>query len=308
MAVAHTPGPFPIGWIMIIRVFPRRTSYTPRDELAFAGYPPLLRPDPAEVEAVHVSVTFTWDLKTAARLRDAWADHYPNVLMGGPALGQMTAAAFVPGRYVKDGVTFTTRGCNRKCPWCFVPEREGRIVEISDFAPGYIIQDNNFLQASDAHQARVFDMLAQQRKAAIFAGGIDPRLVDQRFADRVRDARVEALFLAADTSGMLRPLRKALDLLRPHLRRQALRVYTLIGYGDDTIEKALERLEAVWELGGMPFAQLYQPRDRYIDYSRDWKRLSRTWTRPAAMAALHNAPEPDPLPLLDGWGHVRERA
>jgi hypothetical protein len=291
-----------------MRVFPRLTSYTPRDELAFHGYPPLLRPDPDEVGEVHVSVSFTWDLKTATRLRDAWADHYPVVKMGGPALGQMTAASFVPGRYVKQGVTFTTRGCNRRCPWCFVPEREGRIVEIPDFAPGWIVQDNNFLQATQEHQDRVFAMLAEQPKAARFAGGIDPRLVDQRFADRVRDARVESVYLAADTSGMLRPLRKALGFLTPHLRRQALRVYTLIGYGDDTIDKALVRLEAVWDAGGMPFAQLYQPRDRYIDYTKDWRRLSRTWTRPAAMMALHKAASEGALPLLDGWGHERRES
>lgn len=290
----------------ILRVFPRRTSYTPKDKLAFVGVPPLIRPAVDVVSEVHVSVTFTWDLKVARRLRDAWSDHYPNVIMGGPALGQMTAMDFVPGQYVKAGVTFTTRGCNRKCPWCFVPEREGRLVDIPDFAPGFIIQDNNFLQASQDHQTRVFEMLAKQPKAAIFAGGIDPRLVDQRFADRVQAARITALFLAADTSGMLRPLKKSLGLLS-FLKRRKLRVYTLIGYGDDTVEKATERLEAVWSMGGMPFAQLYQPRDRYIKYSKEWRALSKTWTRPAAMKALHGvAIEPRIFPLLDGWGHERE--
>ncbi len=41
----------------MIRVFPRKTKWTPDDELAFVGDPPLFRsPDN---EAVYVSVTFS---------------------------------------------------------------------------------------------------------------------------------------------------------------------------------------------------------------------------------------------------------
>jgi len=286
----------------LIRVFPRRTSYTPRDPLAFVGRPPMkiARPPVDAVSEVHVSVSFTWDLATAERLRATWADHYPIVRVGGPALGHMTAGAdFTPGRYVNPGVTFTTRGCNRKCPWCFVPSREGRLIEIPDFRPGHIIQDNNFPQATREHQTRVFAMLAEQPRAAIFGGGIDARLVDQWFADQIRAARVEAVFLAADTASLLRPLRKALDLLS-FLGRRKLRVYTLIAYGDDTIDKARARLEAVWDMGGMPYAQLYQPDDRYIKYDRAWRDLSRSWIRPAAMFAAHAEQEPATSPLFAG--------
>lgn len=281
----------------ILRVFPRRTSYTPTDPLAFGGYPPMIgRP---VVDEVHVSVTFTWDLEVARKIQAAWADHYPVVKIGGPAVGHQSGFNFVPGRYVKPGVTFTTRGCNRRCPWCFVPAREGRLIEVPDFPPGNIIQDNNLLQATHEHIDRVFAMLAEQPRAAVFAGGIDPRLVDPWFAEKIRDARVNSVFLAADTEHMLTPLERALDLLA-FLGRRKLRVYTLIGFGDDTIEKATTRLERVWELGGMPFAQLYQPMDRYIKYPRDWKALAKVWSRPAAMKALH-APRHDDLePALFG--------
>lgn len=43
----------------MIRVFPYRTSFTPDDEMAFVGYPPLFMPGTRETP-VHVSVTFTW--------------------------------------------------------------------------------------------------------------------------------------------------------------------------------------------------------------------------------------------------------
>ena len=51
----------------IVRVFPRRTSATPTDDLAFVGDPPLFLP---EADEVHVSCTFTWDRAEARRLLD----------------------------------------------------------------------------------------------------------------------------------------------------------------------------------------------------------------------------------------------
>ena len=95
-----------------IRVFPRRTSHTPRDRLAFIGDPPLFRPRVEDVSEVHISVTFTWDIPEARRLERAWGALYPVVRIGGPAFGQITTD-FTPGRYIKHGVTFTTRGCDR---------------------------------------------------------------------------------------------------------------------------------------------------------------------------------------------------
>lgn len=41
----------------LIRVFPRRTKWTPTDSYAFVGDPPMMRP---EADEVHVSCVFTW--------------------------------------------------------------------------------------------------------------------------------------------------------------------------------------------------------------------------------------------------------
>lgn len=265
----------------IIRVFPRETSLTPCDPMAFVGDPQLWRP---EADEIHVSVTFTWDMEEGRRLAEAWGNHYPVVKLGGPAFDSPTNG-YVPGRYVKRGVTFTTRGCNNRCPWCLVPGREGRLVEIEDFAPGWVVQDNNLLQASKRHIERVFAMLKTQPRAASFPGGLDARLVDDWLVERLRGLRIGQLFLAADTEGALRPLEQALEKLS-FLPRRKLRVYVLIAYGGETIDEATERLRAVWRLGGLPFAQLYQPPDCYIDYPPRWKRLARTWSRPAAIFAL----------------------
>jgi len=262
---------------------------TPTDELAFVGDPPLMRPDADEV---HVSVTFTWDIAVGQRLQQAWAQYYPNVLLGGPAFGD-AGGEFVPGLYLRQGVTITSRGCKRRCPWCLVPEREGRL-RLLEIQPGHNVQDNNLLQTGRPHMDQVFGMLRTLKEKAVFSGGLDPRLVDDWVAEQLQGTRIEQVFLSADTPQALRPLEEALARLS-FLKRKQLRCYVMIGYCGESITAATRRLEAVWDLGCIPFAQLYQPvfaqlyqpADHYMTYSLEWRRLARQWSRPALTKWLH---------------------
>lgn len=266
----------------IIRVFPHRTSYTPSDPYAFVGDPPLWRP---QAEEVHVSCLFTWDLTESLRLKEAWGQYYPVVRIGGPAIYGNETGEFTPGQYVRTGITFTSRGCNHNCPWCLVPEREGKL-RLLEIKPGHIINDNNLLQTGRGHMGKVFAMLRGQRQAARFSGGLEAALVDDWVAEELRGLRIAEVWLACDTDGALKTLAKAVSKLS-FLPRQKLRCYVLLAFGGETIEQARARLEAVWDIGCLPFAQPYQPPDRYIRYSAEWKATARTWSRPAAMKALH---------------------
>ena len=265
----------------IIRIFPRRTSLTPEDSYAFIGDPPLWRP---VADEVHVSIAFTWDIEEGHRLRDAWAQHYPVVRIGGPAIAP-PKDGFEPGMYVKYGVTFTSRGCPRRCPWCLVPEREGKL-RLLEIKPGWIVNDNNLLATPREHQEQVYAMLRSQHRKAAFAGGLEAALVDDWVAGQLRRLRIDQIFLACDTAGSLESLKRAVAKLT-FLNRRQLRCYVLIGFGNETPSEAEERLEAVWQAGCLPFAQLFQPPDHYIKYSIDWRRLARLWSRPAAMFSRH---------------------
>ena len=265
----------------IIRVFPRRTSFTPVDDYAFVGAPPMIRPDADEIR---VSCTFTWDIEQAKKLAQAWGQYY-HTQVGGPALDD-PGNSFVPGMYIKAGVTFTSRGCNNQCPWCLAPKREGRLREIVDFAGGNIIQDNNFLQCNRSHTDKVFQMLRSQRHIG-FLGGLDARLLKWKDAEELRSLNIYQLFFACDTKASLTALRKAGELLKG-LDHRKLRCYVLLAYNGQTISESQEHLENVWQAGFMPHAQLYQPPDRYIDYPIEWRHLQRTWCRPAIMQTIHN--------------------
>ncbi len=264
----------------ILRVFPRRTSLTPTDDMVFIGDPPMIRPDADEV---HVSVTFTWDIGKGERLVKAWGQYYSVVKIGGPALSS-SCNGFTPGRYVRPGVTFTSRGCNNNCPWCLVPEREGKLAEYQDFAAGNIVNDNNLLQCRGDHLDRVFGMLAGQKRIE-FTGGIDARLVTTRMADRFRGIRLYQMFLACDIAGNLKHLQQAVQRLS--MSRDKLRCYVLLAFNSETISEATARLEDVWAAGCMPFAQLYQPSSGLMRYNSDWRDLARHWSRPAIMRTMH---------------------
>jgi hypothetical protein len=261
----------------LIRVFPARNKWTPVDELAFVGDPPLFRPDDRR-SPVRISVTFTWHRREAERLAHAWAAFYDDVQIGGPAYGD-SGGEFEPGRFLKAGCTITSRGCPKRCGWCVVPTREGGIRELQ-IKPGWIVQDNNLLACSESHIRRVFDMLRAQQKRIYFNGGLDKHYLKDWHRELFDSIRIGELWFACDTAADLPWLERAAEILEGIPLRKR-RCYTMIGYDGETIAQAERRVERVFELGFMPFSQLYQPDETRI-YALDWRQLHRKWARPAA--------------------------
>jgi len=55
----------------------------------------------------------------------------------------------------------------------------------------------------------------------------------------------------------------------------------MIGYDGESLLEAESRVEKVYELGFLPFSQLYQSEIRN-PYTKEWRILNRKWSRPAA--------------------------
>lgn len=264
---------------MIARVFPRRTNATPNDALTFIGDPPMFLP---EIDEVHISVAFTWDLPEAERLERAWK-HIAPVKIGGPATGERSEE-FVPGRYVEQGYVITSRGCNNRCWFCSVWKREGSVRELP-ITEGWNVLDDNLLSCSDDHIINVFAMLKKQDHPIEFTGGLEAAKLADWHVSLLRDLKPKQMFFAYDTPDDYEPLREAGKKLLAAgftTASHALRAYVLIGYPKDTFDQAESRLIQTVECGFMPMAMLY--RDSTGKVNREWRKFQRSWARPAIIA------------------------
>lgn len=268
---------FALDGMKLARVFPTKTSMSPTDEDVFFGEPPLFKVD---YDEVHISVTFTWDIPKANKLAAAWRNVCDNVKVGGPAIGSY-AGEFVPGLYLRRGITITSRGCPHNCAFCFVPKREGGLREL-EIRPGNVIQDNNILACSPQHLDKVFKMLDGQR-AIEFKGGLEARRITPEIARRLSQLRIKSLWLACDARQAIPGLRRAVSVLQSAgFNRNKLYVYVLCG--KDMVEEE-DRLRQVYEAGALPFAQLYRDKEGGIEYGLEWRQFARRWSRPAATKA-----------------------
>jgi hypothetical protein len=249
---------------------------TPTDKDAYFGEPDLFTP---KYDDVYISVTFTWDKPKAKKLEYAWRNHGKRVFVGGPAISGESCLPFQAGMYLKNGITITSRGCVNNCSFCMV--RKG-LIEFDDFPEGNIIQDNNFLACSDHHRGLVFKMLKQQKRIE-FKGGLDKYRINPNIAEDLRGLRIKTLWLACDQPQGIKPLQKAVEILyKAGFTRNHVYCYVLIG--DDMAENEA-RLREVYNIGCLPFAQLYQPPE-WKHYPKEWKQFARTWSRPAAYKTL----------------------
>lgn len=284
---------------MIARVFPRKTKATPTDSYAFIGAPPI---DPPEnITEVHISVTFTYDLSRANKLKILWEKIAP-VKIGGPAFGQ-PSGEFVPGMYLQEGYTITSRGCPNRCWFCHVWRREPKLIELP-IHDGWIIHDDNLLACSEAHIRAVFEMLKHQKHRADFRG-LEAKLLQPWHVELLMELKPARMFFAYDTPDDKEPLIRATKMLTPHFTRSKLFCYVLIGYPKDTMEEATERLKFVKELGICPFAMLYRDDNGQTD--KKWRQFQRSWCRPAAIYSNHrinplDQESPSEGAIFSGWG------
>jgi hypothetical protein len=263
----------------IVRIFPRKTSATPDDDLAIIARQPGMFD---QADEVHISVAFTWDLPVAERLEKLWRQVAP-VRIGGPAMNE-PGGDFVPGMYVKKGYVLTSRGCPNRCWFCQVWRREGATIRELPITDGWNLLDDNLLACSESHQRAVFEMLGRHKGHRIeFTGGLEAARLQPWHVDELLKLRPQQMFFAYDTPDDLEPLRVAGKMLHEAgfslggaLR---IRAYVLCGYPGDTKEKAFTRMKETIDAGFLPMAMLY--RDSIGKRDPEWMPFVRQWIRPA---------------------------
>ena len=263
----------------IARVFPRRTNASPIDAFAFFDTPGMF---PIEVDEVHISVAFTWDISKAEQLAKAWERIAP-VTIGGPAMGA-AGGEFTPGMYLKRGYVITSRGCPNRCWFCSVPKREGDLRELP-ITEGYNVLDDNLLACNEEHIRAVFAMLHHQKMGRPeFTGGLEAARLQDWHVDLIANLKPKQVFFAYDTPDDWEPLVIASRKMREAGFTSAskrIRAYCLIGFPGDTMEAAEKRLRSTLALGVLPMAMLWM--NEKGDASQEWKDFRRPWVRAAIM-------------------------
>lgn len=172
-------------------------------------------------------------------------------------------------------IGFLTRGCCNKCPWCFVPEKEGGLRANAVFEEfvrheKVAFYDNNVL--ASPHGIKEIERLAGSGLKVDFNQGLDARLIDDGVARRL--ARLKwwrPVRLACDTKAQMKAVQKAVTALRWHnCTPTRYFVYLLV----QNIDDALERVRFLKGLALDVFAQPYrdkegnEPTDEQKDFAR----------------------------------------
>jgi hypothetical protein len=152
---------------------------------------------------------------------------------------------------------FLTRGCSRKCPWCYVPEKEGQIRPAADIEQFLrhkkaVLMDNNILACDWGIQQ--IEKIIKLGIRVDFNQGLDARLIDGSIAKLLSKVKwLEPLRLACDSKEMMPIVQKAIETLRYHnVVPRRYSCYVLI---TKDIEDALSRIRFLKGLDISPFAQ-----------------------------------------------------
>ncbi len=148
----------------------------------------------------------------------------------------------------KDSIGFTTRGCIRKCEFCFVPKMEGLIYEYRNVRDVWrdgnlIIMDNNIL-AKVSKFKEVLEFCKEKNVKVDFNQGLDCRLVNEDIATLIKSHRK---YIKPDVRFAFDNLSYA-DAVLKTIAMVGFRCFWYV-YADEDWESALERLLILKRLG-----------------------------------------------------------
>ena len=264
------------------------------DEVILATTPSPSMFEPPHYDLVYGSAIFEWSAPKARALRQA----FPHAVVGGTgvdlsatvetAIGQPNYEHYDYSIYPNYlwSLGFTQRGCRLRCPFCVVPEKEGRPLQLNTIAdiwrPGtprcIMLLDNDFFgQPKDQWQARAKE-LADGAFRVNFTQGVNIRLLTPEGAEtlaslRYSDTRFERprLYTAWDNLGHEKVFFRGLDLLqRAGIPPKHVMVYMLVGFAkDETMKDVLHRYQKLVDAGCMPYPMVFDRTNRELrDFAR----------------------------------------
>ena len=175
-------------------------------------------------------------------------------------------------------IGFLTRGCIRKCPWCVVPKKEGKIRAYRTWqeikrpdSRDIVFMDNNVLACPHGVE-QMKDMIGKKVRID-FNQGLDARLITPEIAEILSKLKwIRSIRMSCDTDSMLDVVLTAIKRLQDcGVKPYRVFVYLLV----QDIESAERRAVALRDVSADVFAQPYRDFVNNTEPSEELKHFAR---------------------------------
>jgi len=185
-------------------------------------------------------------------------------------------------------IIFSSRGCNRKCPFCAVPMLEGEINSVK-YSIKHLVYpkhtriifwDNNILQSPGCND--VFNELKELGLKVDFNQGLDAKLITEEVAERLARLKLDSgrgikVRLGYDLRSNGPFVKRAIERLNAvGIKGREIMLYTLYNYNDDP-QDFFERVREVLNWGAICYPMRYEPLKGEYAFQKNTY-ISRHWT------------------------------
>jgi hypothetical protein len=173
----------------------------------------------------------------------------------------------------KTSYVWFSRGCFRKCPFCIVPIKEGRLdgatpKNLNPKATTISVMDNNFTGLDRILFSNAIDYLKKVNLPVNFQCGFDARLLASEKYEEIKKLRIYKQIRTA-WDDPREDLTYGLTEMAGVFGKSKIMVYVLIGYWS-TPEEDLMRVEKIKELGLDAWVMPYNKQDPYQKAFERW--------------------------------------
>jgi hypothetical protein len=233
-----------------------------------------------EYSRIYVSCIFSWNKNRCIR----WEGRAEIGGSGYSLEKQLPADIEALNPKINQG--FITRGCIRHCPWCIVPQKEGKIRQVANAydlwdgkSDSIVIMDNNILALPRAF-FETCEILKRENLMVDWNQGLDHRLLTNEICSElfslkyIRESGQKIRF-AFDHISYRRSVVRALKLLKEHgMKPWRTRWYVYVGTYD-TVETVLERVNLLRDWQQAVF--LMRDRDSKVQRNQEFRKIY-IWT------------------------------
>lgn len=210
---------------------------------------------------------------------------YPELIAGGTGYDlTIKLPPKIEAMKPKINYGFTSRGCIRRCPFCFVWQSEGYfkpsgdIYDMWDERSKWIVLFDNNPYVDEGHFEKVVKQIIKEGLSVDWNQGMDIRLLNVKIIKLLNEVKLKGGVRFAFDYPELEPvIREKVALLRQYYERKYIFFYVLVGF-NTTFEQDLHRANVLRELGCRPYIMRHENTPKERRYIRLAQWCNQFWT------------------------------